>query len=67
MEQDELSAWHQQAVSFLEDNYNDGTKPVQPLGSTVTFHAGVIRVGTRPTRPQMLYIFLFIVLNPFIL
>ena len=67
MEPDELSAWHQQAVSFPEDNYKDGTKPVQPLGSTVTFHAGVIRVGTRPTRPQMLYIFLFIVLNPFIL
>ena len=57
MEPDELSARHQQAVSFLEDNYNDGTKPVQPLGSTVTFHAGVIRVGTRPARPQMLHIF----------
>ena len=48
---------HQQAVSVLEDNYKDGTKPVQPLGSTVTFHAGVIRVGTRPARPQMLHIF----------
>ena len=57
MEPDELSAWHQQAVSFLEDNYNDGTKQVQPLGYTVTFHAGVIRVGTRPARPQMLHIF----------
>ena len=57
MEPDELSARHQQAISFLEDNYKHGTKPVQPLGSTVTFHAGVIRAGTRPAIPQMIYIY----------
>ena len=52
LEPGELSARQQQAVSLLEDNYKHGTKPVQPLGSTVTYHAGVIGAGTRPASPQ---------------
>jgi len=40
------------AVSLLHSNYKHGTKPVQPLGSTVTFHAGVIGAGARPDAPD---------------
>ena len=32
---------------MLESNYKYGTKPVQPLGSSTTFHAGVIGAGAR--------------------
>jgi len=46
------SARQQQAVSLVQDNYKHGTKPVQPLGSTVTYHAGVIGRGARPTSPD---------------
>ena len=46
--EESLSPRQQQAVSLLESNYKYGTKPVQPLGSTTTFHAGVIGAGARP-------------------
>ena len=38
---------HKTSVSLLQENYNQGTKPVQPLGATVTYHAGVIGAGAR--------------------
>ena len=37
-----------QEINLLQNNYKHGTKPAQPLGSTVTFHAGVIGSGARP-------------------
>ena len=47
-----LSPRQQQAISLLEYNYKSGTKPVQPLGSSTTFHAGVIGAGARPPAGQ---------------
>ena len=38
---------HKTSVSLLQENYKHGTKPVQPLGATVTYHAGVIGAGAR--------------------
>merc|ERR1712098_815538 len=38
---DDSSVRQKTAVSLLHSNYKHGTKPVQPLGSTVTYHAGV--------------------------
>jgi len=45
--EDTASPRQQQAVSLLQSNYKYGTKPVQPLGSSTTFHAGVIGAGAR--------------------
>ena len=52
--EESLSPRQQQVVSLLESNYKYGTKPVQPLGSTTTFHAGVIGAGARQVAAQRL-------------
>jgi len=49
---DDSSVRQKTAVSLLHSNYKHGTKPVQPLGSTVTYHAGVIGAGARPGAPD---------------
>ena len=43
----DTSVRHKTTVSLLQENYKHGTKPVQPLGATVTYHAGVIGSGVR--------------------
>ena len=53
LEPEDGSARQQQAVSLVQDNFKHGTKPVQPLGSTVTYHAGVIGRGARPSSPDL--------------
>jgi len=49
-----VSPRQQQAISLLESNYKSGTKPVQPLGSSTTFHAGVIGAGAKTPAGQAL-------------
>ena len=39
-------------MSLLKDNHKFGVMPVQPLGSSIVFHAGTIGAGVRGSPAQ---------------